>query len=220
MAVSRNAVCWRSVLALKTHSPGMFNQVKKNVTLDVFVMIRPRGADFCYHPMELEVMKEDIRLFKEANADGIVLGALTPYVNLSFVIIFFSAADCLSQYKVSDNDGIYHIWLCFLRWRSFDIVEVVQKKILLPLTSLSHKWAYAFIEIIRPWGQKHEKILQQAGHRLGFVQTCWRLCVCWLCSSKRRNASWFWTKPVGVLFVEVCIRGSNLCTMKLGSCVG
>ncbi|XP_065183813.1 copper homeostasis protein cutC homolog [Sycon ciliatum] len=60
-----------------TPTLGMFRQVKKVTAIDVFVIIRPRSADFCYDPMEVEVMKENICIFKEAGASGIVLGALT-----------------------------------------------------------------------------------------------------------------------------------------------
>jgi len=42
-------------------------------------MIRPRIGSFLYSEGEIEVMKEDIRIFKEAGADGVVFGVLTTY---------------------------------------------------------------------------------------------------------------------------------------------
>ncbi|KAJ7170203.1 copper homeostasis CutC domain-containing protein [Mycena filopes] len=40
------------------------------------VMIRPRTGDFLYSEDEIEVMLDDIRVFKEHNVSGLVLGAL------------------------------------------------------------------------------------------------------------------------------------------------
>jgi copper homeostasis protein len=42
----------------------------------VFVMIRPRGGDFCYDAADLQIMTRDIGLAKSAGARGIVVGAL------------------------------------------------------------------------------------------------------------------------------------------------
>lgn len=42
-------------------------------------MVRPRTGCFLYSEAEVEVMKEDIRIFKEEGAAGVVFGALTTY---------------------------------------------------------------------------------------------------------------------------------------------
>jgi len=60
-----------------TPSAGMLSQIKSQVNIPVFVMVRPRGGDFIYSEGELEVMKKDIALFKSLGADGFVFGVLT-----------------------------------------------------------------------------------------------------------------------------------------------
>lgn len=60
-----------------TPSLGLFKRVKGASSLPVNVLVRPRAGDFVYTESELEVMLEDITLFKEAGADGLVFGALT-----------------------------------------------------------------------------------------------------------------------------------------------
>lgn len=42
------------------------------------VIIRPRGGDFLYSDLETRIMADDIRAAREAGADGVVLGCLTP----------------------------------------------------------------------------------------------------------------------------------------------
>ncbi|CAG5117400.1 unnamed protein product [Candidula unifasciata] len=60
-----------------TPSLGMLKVIKQNISIPVFCMIRPRGGDFCYNDLELEVMKADILCLKQAGADGFVFGILT-----------------------------------------------------------------------------------------------------------------------------------------------
>jgi len=59
-----------------TPSIGLLREVKLNVSLPVFVMIRPREGDFVYSSSEIAVMERDIELSIEAGADGIVFGTL------------------------------------------------------------------------------------------------------------------------------------------------
>ena len=59
-----------------TPSYGTIKMVVRDLTIPVFVIIRPRGGDFCYSCEEIEIMKEDIKVCKELGADGVVLGVL------------------------------------------------------------------------------------------------------------------------------------------------
>lgn len=61
-----------------TPSAGLMKSAKENVNIQVHVMIRPRGGDFCYTDQEIGIMKADIEIAKQIGCDGIVLGILHP----------------------------------------------------------------------------------------------------------------------------------------------
>jgi copper homeostasis protein len=59
-----------------TPSYGTVEVVRQNVSIDVFVMIRPRGGDFCYSANEFHAMKRDIAQYQKLGVDGFVFGIL------------------------------------------------------------------------------------------------------------------------------------------------
>ncbi|MBA4851778.1 copper homeostasis protein CutC [Emticicia sp. BO119] len=59
-------------------SAGLIKLARQNLTIKLYVMIRPRGGDFCYSETEFDVMKADIQIAKESGADGVVFGLLNP----------------------------------------------------------------------------------------------------------------------------------------------
>ncbi|RMG31435.1 MAG: copper homeostasis protein CutC [Bacteroidetes bacterium] len=59
-----------------TPSAGMLHTCLKSTSLEVMVMIRPRGGDFLYDEVEFEVMKQDVLAAKAAGAHGVVFGLL------------------------------------------------------------------------------------------------------------------------------------------------
>ncbi|XP_057307575.1 copper homeostasis protein cutC homolog isoform X1 [Hydractinia symbiolongicarpus] len=74
---SRVELCSNLMEGGTTPSLGVFQIVKKKTSIPVFVMIRPRGGDFLYSDTEFEVMKTNVKIFKQHNADGFVFGILT-----------------------------------------------------------------------------------------------------------------------------------------------
>ncbi|EIW64165.1 uncharacterized protein TRAVEDRAFT_41581 [Trametes versicolor FP-101664 SS1] len=61
-----------------TPSLGLFKAVREATPdgMPIMVMVRPRTGDFLYTDAEFGIMREDIKAFKEARADGVVLGIL------------------------------------------------------------------------------------------------------------------------------------------------
>jgi copper homeostasis protein len=59
-----------------TPSTGLITTVRSRLSIDVYVMVRPRGGDFCYSREEFETMEQDVLTAKQLGADGIVFGIL------------------------------------------------------------------------------------------------------------------------------------------------
>ena len=59
-----------------TPSYGLIKQVVQELSIAVFVLIRPRSGNFVYSDAEFKIMKQDIKLCKDFGCKGIVSGVL------------------------------------------------------------------------------------------------------------------------------------------------
>lgn len=62
-----------------------FIDLKKEITIPIFVMIRTRGGDFCYSDEEFQEMKRQLLEFKKNGADGFVFGILDENLEVNFI---------------------------------------------------------------------------------------------------------------------------------------
>jgi copper homeostasis protein len=60
-----------------TPSFGIIENVRQHLTIDVFVMIRPRGGDFHYSSYEFHAMKRDVDQCQKLSVDGVVFGIVS-----------------------------------------------------------------------------------------------------------------------------------------------
>lgn len=54
----------------------LFRQVRKYTDLKIRVLLRPRYGDYCYSEYECDEMEEEVKMFQEEGAEGVVVGAL------------------------------------------------------------------------------------------------------------------------------------------------
>ena len=73
---NRVELCDEIKLGGTTPKLEIIQQAKAQVTIDLFIMIRPRGGNFLYSDEEFQQMKEDIQTIKKLNVNGFVFGIL------------------------------------------------------------------------------------------------------------------------------------------------
>ena len=74
---NRIELCENLAVGGTTPSYGTVKICLEKLNIPIFPMIRARGGNFVYSKDEIEIMKEDIKIFKELGVKGIVLGCLT-----------------------------------------------------------------------------------------------------------------------------------------------
>ena len=102
-----------------TPSIEIIQQGRKNLTIDIYVMIRPRGGNFVYSEAEFQQMKSEIENIKKLGVNGFVFGILnldkTINVNQNKTLVelakpfpcsFHRAFDAVSNYEQALEDVI------------------------------------------------------------------------------------------------------------------
>lgn len=61
-----------------TPSYGEIKTAREQLDIRLHVIIRPRGGDFLYSPLEQQIMLHDIEMARQMGVNGVVFGCLTP----------------------------------------------------------------------------------------------------------------------------------------------
>ncbi|MDE6182587.1 MAG: copper homeostasis protein CutC, partial [Eubacteriales bacterium] len=75
---NRLELCSNLIIGGTTPSIELFKKIKNNLDIKINVLIRPRFGDFLYSDDEFDIIKKEVKMFKENGANGIVFGALKP----------------------------------------------------------------------------------------------------------------------------------------------
>lgn len=102
-----------------TPSIEIIQQGREHLTIDIYVMIRPRGGNFVYSEVELDQMKSEIENIKQLGVNGFVFGILNEdnTINIEqnnalieltkpFPCTFYRAFDAVSNYEQALEDVI------------------------------------------------------------------------------------------------------------------
>jgi len=74
---NRIELCENLAVGGTTPSYGTVKVCLEKLNIPIFPMIRARGGNFVYSKEEIEIMKEDIKAFKDLGVKGVVFGFLT-----------------------------------------------------------------------------------------------------------------------------------------------
>lgn len=74
----RLELCQNLVIGGTTPSPKLFETIRKYSKIPIHVLLRPRFGDFCYTQYEFEMLCEEVGMYRELGAEGVVFGMLLP----------------------------------------------------------------------------------------------------------------------------------------------
>ena len=75
---NRLEMCGNLIIGGTTPSPQLFKEVRRQCSIKIHTLLRPRFGDFCYTDNEFHILKEEVKMFRELGADGVVIGILRP----------------------------------------------------------------------------------------------------------------------------------------------
>ena len=65
---SRLELCQNLVIGGTTPGSKLFEVIRRQTTIPIHALIRPRFGDFCYTPYELEEIREEVAMYRELGA--------------------------------------------------------------------------------------------------------------------------------------------------------
>lgn len=74
----RLELCANLLIGGTTSDINLYHRIRERCDILINVLIRPRFGDFCYTDEEFEIIRRDVKMFREAKADGVVIGILKP----------------------------------------------------------------------------------------------------------------------------------------------
>lgn len=72
----RIELCGNLIIGGTTPSPCLFQEIRRVSDIRTHILIRPRFGDFCYTEHEFHIIREEVKMFRELGADGVVIGML------------------------------------------------------------------------------------------------------------------------------------------------
>lgn len=102
----RLEICSNLIIGGTTPGVSQFKQIREACDLALNVLIRPRFGDFLYTDAEFRMIAEDVQMFKELGADGVVVGCLKAdgFLDLEKMKILRQKADgiCMTLHRAFD----------------------------------------------------------------------------------------------------------------------
>ena len=75
---TRLELCGNLIIGGTTPSPWLFKEIRKVSDIRIHALIRPRFGDFCYTDHEFQIIRGEVKMFRELGAEGVVIGILRP----------------------------------------------------------------------------------------------------------------------------------------------
>ncbi|MCL2407197.1 MAG: copper homeostasis protein CutC [Defluviitaleaceae bacterium] len=75
---NRLELCGALIIGGTTPSPFLYEMIREKSDIDIRAMVRPRFGEFLYSDSEFEIMKREVKQFRDMGCDGVVFGILTP----------------------------------------------------------------------------------------------------------------------------------------------
>lgn len=94
----RLELCSNLIIGGTTPTLSLFHRIRMLSDIRIHALIRPRFGDFLYSGEEFQVIAEEVRQFRQAGAEGVVIGCLTPAgsLHMEYMKQLMEAADGMS----------------------------------------------------------------------------------------------------------------------------